>query len=317
MKTLVGRAQVGTLLLFALLLLPACEPREQASAVFTVVGSIENLELDEASGMQASWLQPEVYFLHNDDGEPEIFALAADGSDLGRFTVESAQNRDWEDLTAVPSEAGPLLLLADSGDNFAQHDHVRLYFVLEPEPGPGGVYAGSVAVQHVIELEYPGGSRDCESVAWDPHSDRIYLLSKRDKPARVYSIARLEALNQASATLRLDGEVFPFRPPSPRDMLKFGRRDGPWISQPTGLDFSADGRQAAVISYRSLYLFSRNDAESWPDAFARKPLEFEGPPSPKEEAVAYGRNEDFIMVTTEGTPAPMYRFQLLEQEGEN
>lgn len=296
--------------LICVLALLGCEPHEQSSAAILATGHLANPALDEASGMQAARLRPEVYFLHNDDGPAVLYAVGPDGADLGRFSIEGAQNRDWEDLAAVPSEAGPLLLIADSGDNFAQHDRVRLYFVLEPEPGPDGRYAGSVAVQHVIELEYPGGSRDCESVAWDPDSDRIYLISKRDKPAGVYSIAREAALTQDAATLTLDGSVHPFRPPTARDMRAFGRRDGPWVSQPTGLDISPDGREAAVISYRSLYLFERQEGESWPEAFARKPLEFEGPPSHKEEAVAYSADGTHIMITTEGLPAPMYRFRL-------
>lgn len=300
--------------LICLLALGGCEPMEQQSATILVTGQIADRALDEASGMQAARLRPDVYFLHNDDGEAELFAVGMDGSDLGRLTIAGAQNRDWEDLAAVPTEAGPMLVIADSGDNFAQHERVRLYFVPEPEPGPNGRYAGSVAVHHVIELAYPGGPRDCESVAWDPYSDRIYLISKRDKPAGVYSIPREVALAQDAATLTLEGNVHPFRPPTARDIRTFGRRDGPWVSQPTGLDFSPDGRRAAVISYRSLYLFERQQGETWPQAFARKPVEFEGPPSYKEEAVAWSADGAHIMVTTEGLPAPMYRFRMIEPE---
>ena len=85
------------------------------------------------------------------------------------------------------------------------------------------------------------------------------------------------------------------------------------MSQPTGLDISTDGHLAAVISYRSLYLFERNENESWHAAFRRKPLEFEGPPSNKEEAVSFaGESAQFIMITTEGIPAPLYRFRLID-----
>ena len=305
-----------TTLLLSLIALPAftaCSPGGQQSAGITITGTIANTSLDEASGMQAAENVSDVYFLHNDDGKAELFAVGPDGADLGRISVAGAENRDWEDISSVPSDKGPLLVIADTGDNFAQYDSVRLYFVPEPEPGADGRYSGSQTVQHVIDLEYPDGPRDCESVAWDPHSDRIYLLSKRDQPAQIYSIAREDALRMDHAKLPLQGVAYPFRAPTQRDLVEFGQRDGPWVSQPTGLDFSSDGRKAVVISYRSLYLFSREEGEAWPAAFGRKPLEFEGPGSRKEEAVTFARGDETIMVTTEGIPAPVYQFRLLEE----
>jgi hypothetical protein len=295
--------------------LAGCEPQQSHSAAIMQTGILANPALDEASGMQGSRRLDGVYFLHNDDGEARIFAIGPDGSDLGSFVVEQAENRDWEDLAAVPSDSGPLLLIADTGDNFAQHERTRLYFVIEPEPDESGRYSGQYPLHHAIDLQYPDGPRDCESVAWDPHSDRIFLLSKRDKPAHIYSIARQDALAQTEAILTRHGTAFPFRPPGPRDMMFFGHRDGPWVAQPTGLDFSPDGSLAAVISYRSLYLFSRSDPEDWTAALQRKPIEFEGPPSRKEEAVAFSRDGRYIMITTEGVPAPIYRFRQLEKDG--
>ncbi|NND43792.1 MAG: hypothetical protein HKN58_00610 [Xanthomonadales bacterium] len=294
--------------LLTLVFAAACEPGEQASATILVTGSLRNPALDEASGLRASQREDGVYFLHNDDGEPRLYAIDKQGQSLGDFTISGASNRDWEDLTAVPSPSGPLLVAADTGDNFAQHEQVWLYFVAEPERA--GRFEGDIPMAHAIALRYPDGPRDCESVGWDPASDRIYFLSKRDTPSRIYSIAREAALASESAELEFDGTVHPFRPPTSRDIRLFGRRDGPWVSQPTGLDFSPDGRQAAVISYRSLYLFERQDGESWPQAFQRKPIEFEGPPSRKEEALAYSRDGGHIMITSEGASAPVYRFNL-------
>ena len=151
-------------------------------------------------------------------------------------------------------------------------------------------------------------------MAYDPSSDRLYLLSKRDKPARIYSISLTDALRKKEAVLRYDGEVYPFRPPTARDHLSFGPRQAAWISQPTGLDFNPDGTRAAVISYRSLYLFDRRQGETWVSAFARKPVEFIGPRSKHEEAVGFMSDGHSILVTTEGIPAPVYRFRLLPNQ---
>lgn len=299
--------------LAACLLLLSCEQQAARNAGITVTGNVEDQALDEISGLQRSALRPGIFFVHNDDGEARLYAIDDQGRDVGSFTISGASNRDWEDLALITVGENPVLVVADSGDNFAQHPGVNLYFVSEPEPGADGIFSGEVPLLHSIELHYPDGARDCEAVAWDPVSDRIILLSKRDKPAHIYSIDRLTAMTESSAMLEFEGKAHPFRPPTTRDYARFGARDGAWVSQPTGMDISTDGLQAAVISYRSLYLFERGENESWAAAFGRKPVEFEGPPSKKEEAVGFaGETADVIMMTTEGVPAPIYRFRLID-----
>jgi hypothetical protein len=89
-----------------------------------------------------------------------------------------------------------------------------------------------------------------------------------------------------------------------------------WVSQPTGMDISPDGRTAAVITYRSLYLWSREAGESWADAFQKEPLEVPGPPGTHDEAVAFSADGKSVYVTTERRPAPIYRYDLEPAEAE-
>jgi hypothetical protein len=287
----------------------ACGPDDRRIASLQRTGFIAEQALDEASGIQGSQRNPGVFFVHNDDSDNRVYALSASGADLGDFRVRGAVNRDWEDITALPSDEGPLLALGDVGDNFSAQEHVTLYFVSEPEPGSDGLYSGGAEPVHVVRLSYPDGPRDCESIAWDAYSDRIYLVSKRDVPARIYSIPREVALASDSATLSFDGLMARLRPPSPSESRKFGRRGWQWISQPTGLDIHPDGRRAAVITYRSLYLFERQEHESWPRAFAREPVEFLGPPAQQEEAVAWAPDGESVMITSEKLPAPIFRIR--------
>ena len=190
----------ATLGLVASLLLLSCEPSASRNAGITVTGHVENVELDEISGLQRSGRTPGVFFVHNDDGAATVYALDDQGRDLGNFTIEDAANRDWEDIALITAGDEPVLVIGYSGDNFPQHPGVNLYFIHEPESGADGSYSDEVPLLHSIELRYPDGARDCESVAWDPASDRIILLSKRDKPARMYSIDRQTAMtDQRSA----------------------------------------------------------------------------------------------------------------------
>ncbi len=290
------------------LLLTACAPEKSSSIALGQTGVVENPALDEISGVRAGIRNPDALFVHNDDGPARVSVIDWQGRDLGSFVIEGGANRDWEDIAAAPSSSGPLLIVADIGDNFAQWDEIILYFVLEPTPGPDGKYGGTVELFHSVSLRYPEGARDCESLAYDPASGKLLFMTKRDRPPRLYGIGLEQALTTQQSELEFIGEAHLFRQPTTEDMAVFGARDGPWVSQPTGMDISPDGTRAAIISYRSLYVFSRAPDEDWAEAFGRKPIEFEGPPSMKEEAVSFTDEGQHIVVTTEGIPAPVYRF---------
>jgi hypothetical protein len=285
---------------------PGCErqapPGAPQEPYFQVVGKLESSRLDEASGLQAG--RGAVYFLHNDEGTT-VYFTDSHGRDLGASRLEGSKNRDWEDITRIPGKDGPLLVIGDVGDNHAGRKRVRLFFFPEPDPdGPK-----QLSVSHAVSVRYPDGPRDVEAMAYDAEADRILLLSKRDIPPRLYGIPLDLALYGQEVEAEFLGEVPGFRPPTRNDILKNPFR-GRWVSQPTGMDISPDGRLAAVITYRSLYLFGRNDGESWPEAFARAPVEFRGPPGTHDEAVTFSPDGRSVYVTTEGRPAPVYRLEL-------
>ena len=134
----------------------------------------------------------------------------------------------------------------------------------------------------------------------------ILIMSKRDQPPRLYGIPLELALWKKKVEAVFLAEVPGFRPPTRSDILRNPRR-GIRLSQPTGMDISADGRTAAVITYRSLYLFERESDETWAEAFQRTPVEYYGPAGVHDEAVTFGHDPGSIIITTEGRPAPIYR----------
>jgi len=275
-------------------------------------GSIEAAKLIEASGLQASYSHKGDFFSHNDDGKPEVFVIGENGNDRGKMTLKPGKNKDWEDITSVPVDDGRWLVIGDIGDNGSKRKHITLHFTKEPSPGKHGRYSGRLEREHKVELTYPDGARDCEAMSYDPVSRQILLLTKRDKPARLYAIDLQTALGEKEAELKFLGTITAFRPPTVKDRAKWGGRTE-WISQPTGLDISADGTEAVVISYRSLYRFHRQEGEDWITAMQRKPQEVVGPPAPQNEAVAYSVDGKSIFVTTEKLPAPVYRFQFMDK----
>jgi len=304
-----------SLLPLALLLLAACEkPAEQAlitpppPVTLEQTGSLASARINEASGMQASFSNTGDFFVHNDEGKPLIYVIGQDGSDLGRLVLVPAKNNDWEDLASVPVDTGRWIVIGAIGDNMAKRKYITLYFAAEPQAGDEGRYDGMLELKHRLDLTYPDGPRDCESMAYDPVGEQILLLSKRDRPPRIYAVSLATALAKNQAELKLVGEMTALRSPTIADRARWGGRTD-WISQPTGFDIAADGSEAVIVTYRSVYRFRRLDGEDWPGALQRKPEEVVGPPAVQNEAIAYSVDGKSIYVTTEKRPAPVYRLE--------
>jgi hypothetical protein len=306
----------SSLVAIVFLLISACDkqPVEPAADIETPPVSMERTgwlvadELLETSGMEASRSRDGDFFVHNDEGEPVIYAIDESGADLGSVAIVPAKNKDWEDITSVPVGDGRWIVLGDIGDNKAKRDTIRLYFAEEPKPGEHDRYSGNIELQHRLKLTYPDGPRDCESLAYDPVGNQILLLSKRDKPPRLYAVDLETALSKKKAKLKYLGETAILRPPTVKNRAQFGGRTD-FISQPTGFDISDDGTEAVVITYRSLYRYRREEGEDWLSAMQRKPEEVVGPPARQNEAITYSVDGKSIYVTTEKQPAPVYRFR--------
>lgn len=268
-------------------------------------------ELLEASGIQASHAYEGDFFVHNDEGEPVLYAIDETGADHGSVLIVPAKNKDWEDITSVPVADSRWLAVGDIGDNRAKRKSIRLYFVEEPKAGEHGRYSGRLDLKHAVRLRYPDGPRDCESMAYDPVDKQILLLSKRDKPARLYAVDLETALTEHKAELRFLGVIVTLRPPTSRDRFRWGSKTD-YISQPTGFDISPDGSQAVVITYRSLYRFRREPDEDWLSALQRKPDEVVGPPSIQNEAIGYSADGKSVYVTTEKKPAAIFRIEFAD-----
>ena len=275
---------------------------------FTESGQINLAELDEISGIQAGLSAD--WIVHNDDGAAKIYLVDLDGRYLSNIKIKGAKNRDWEDLSALPGNSRPVLVIGDTGDNMQLRDHVTLYFVPFPAPDASGTYPGKLKVTHAVNLNYPDGARDCESLAYDPVSRNLLLLTKRDVPPRLYGVNAELALAQANLTLKFLGEVPGLRPPSPADLVRDPDR-GAWYAQPTGMDISDDGLTAAVLTYRSVYIFRRLESQTWPEALAGTPMEYIGPKGNRDEAIGFSADQNSVVVTSEGVPATLFKLELV------
>jgi hypothetical protein len=276
---------------------------------FEKIAILDNRDLKEVSGIQSG--TGDVFYVHNDSGGPLLHVIDHAGRHQGEIRILETKNRDWEDITSFPGENGQIVVLGDIGDNGTKHKTIRLYFVAEPVRGEDGLYPAEMDRLHKLKAKYPDGPRDAEAMSYDPSSGMILFLTKRDKIPRIYGLPVETAFSQDKAQLEFLGEIPTFRPPTAEDLLTSGKRAF-WLSQPTGFDISPDGKRAAVITYRSLYLYSREDGETWVEAFQKEPLEIIGPPGLHDEAVTFSRDGRSVFVSTERLPTPLYKLQLPE-----
>ena len=136
------------------------------------VGTLENDELVEASGLAVSREQA-VVWSHNDKGDgARIFGVGLDGSDRGVWTLTGQILEDAEDIAF---DADGRLVLGDIGDNSRRRDSIRLLRFSEPDVSTDG---GAIGDVEEFELTYPGKIRDSESLAIDPSTGNIYLFEK-------------------------------------------------------------------------------------------------------------------------------------------
>jgi DNA-binding beta-propeller fold protein YncE len=86
--------------------------------------------------------------------------------------------RDVEALAITPQGR---MLVADIGDNDGSRSMVRVFWFDEPELGrTSGAWSS-------WELSYPDGPHNAESIAVDPTSGRVFVVTK-DRPGAVYAL---------------------------------------------------------------------------------------------------------------------------------
>ena len=296
------------LLICASILLAGCAEADKApqqQSVIELAGYIESKSLREASGLTRSNIRDDLIWAINDDGPPDLYALGLAGEKRGKVRIEKAKNRDWEDLASFVLDGTAYLLVADIGDNEAGRKDVTLYIVEEPDPDDD-----DAKIAWEIEFTYPEGPRDAEALAVDAAAEQILVLSKRDIPARLYSLPlRTDGDDRVIADFL--GMLHELPQPTRRDVNN-ARTLNDWHWQPTGMDIAPAGDGALILTYRGIYYFGRQDEEDWMEALSRSPLGASLGRYRNAESIAFGTDGSNAFVTAEKKHAPLLRIDLRE-----
>ncbi|MCF7688544.1 MAG: hypothetical protein K9M98_02105 [Cephaloticoccus sp.] len=274
-----------------------------------VAGAITEHAINEASGLAASRISDNVFWVNNDSGgQPVLYAIDHTGAYLGSVRIEGATNYDWEDCTSVKIDGTSYLIAADVGDNFAQRAECVLYVIAEPDPAtlnPAHEVSAPIAWQ--IHFKYAGGARDCENVAVDEAEQNIYLLSKRTTPPEIYRLPLGSPGHDATIVVERIGQLNGIpQPTGPSALI-----EAPWGKYrafPCSFDIASDQRTAVVLTYGEVYLYTRQANQSWVEALAGQPLQLSAHNLPQAEGVCFTHDNQSVLVATEGVGEPFLRY---------
>ena len=216
-------------------------------------GTLDYLQLDEASGIAVSRKIPgRLYQINDSGGGPYFYVSESDGSKTKAVRIEgfNARGSDFEDMSIGKCLSGKsCLFIADTGDNKANRKSVRIIVIEESEK-----FGSSAAPLKILTLKYPDRPHNAEGVAIHPNGD-IYIFTKEEDlddmksfPAGLYRLKKEKWENAGGEELTLErmGEL---------NLPRLSGSDSSFKSVVTAFDISPDGKKFIVLTYENAYEF--------------------------------------------------------------
>lgn len=275
-------------------------------ALAEVSGTISDPELGEISGVVTGWAHPGALWVHNDSGAPSVlWAVDPTGAVLGHFTVQGAENVDWEDIaigTAPSGDQAPIYL-ADIGDNFGttrpNDDPPTIYRLPEPADLPAGSAEATAGPAEAFVIAYPDGAHDAEALVADPLTGEVFIVTKQwdGTPAGLYAIPA-EIVGADAA---------PGAPVTVQRAADVSATAGILV---TGADISRDGTMIALRSYGDVLLWDRDPGHSVAETLAKPPACSMPIVERQGEAVAFDPDGLGLVTIGEGEGASVNRLRV-------
>ena len=266
----------------------------------TITGQLQDKAMSETSGMAASGINNELFYVHNDSGDKSrFFVINAEGKLVN--TIYYTGNplfptgvHDCEDIAVGPGpKAGKsYIYIGDIGDNSFDRPAIIIYRIEEKESLLNG--KNTTAKATPIYLRYPDEPKDAETLMIDPLEKLLYIVTKRGDAVGVYT-APLNSKQGDTITL------------TKRSTLTFsGIKPLKWI---TAGDISKDGKHILLKSYQEIYYWGRGNNESVWQAMEKKPHNPHYEEEKLGEAIAFSADGRGFYTTSEGLFAPIYYYK--------
>ncbi len=267
------------------------------------IGVVQDRRLTEISGIGMSHKYPELFWVHNDSGNPpELFLISSAGHTVAHVQLVGANNIDWEDMCVFEAWGKSYVCVADVGDNNGTRNGYQLYFFEEP------VFQADTKSEKPVELkieefkrldfEYEDGSGNCEAIAFDTHQNAIFLCKKRldrsrsTEPLGIYRIPLSQDLTWGNSSVaNRVAEIAEY--------------------YVTAMDFSTDSRRLLIRNYVSAKLFVRPEGWDWSTTlksalFRQIPLALQR----QGEAICWSKDGQFAFIVSEFVRSPIWQINI-------
>jgi len=266
-----------------------------------IAGTLSADVLNEVSGAAVSRLYSNTFFVNNDSGDSSrFFAISFKGKLLSTFNFKGTANnalgvKDCEDIAIGPGpETGKnYIYLADIGDNSATRSSIQVYRFAEPNSLE---HTTTEVTADVLDLEYPDGPRDAETIMIDPVEKMIYIISKREDTAHIYRCP-LGFTDNDKVQLGLCGRV-----------VLEGSGADKWI---VSGNIAPDGNAVLLKTVSSVYYWKRSGNEPVYTTLQRKPIKQSAyAVHGQEEAITFSAAGDGYYILSEGAHSKIYFYKV-------
>jgi len=259
-------------------------------------GQMDDLDMEEASGLAYSRRQPGTLYTINDKGGlPRVIALSEDGQKIGFLELDGVDNTDYEDIATTVIDGECYILVSDTGNNDFDRDPLTILRFQEP------VVSGDITVDRSdieeLKVRYEGFSYDCEALAVDEVTGDLFMFTKdrENSISEVYRYPYPQSVDNNPFTLEHVATLPLF-----------------WI---TGGDISPDGRTLVLTNKEEAYKYDKfDDGVTWSQFLVDNPeptciLRLED----EEQREAITITENGIWTTSEckdDPPCPLWFYSL-------
>ena len=182
------------------------------------------------------------------------------------------------------------------------HPSLNIYRFPEPIINDDTSPGGTIQNAEKINLKYPDGARDAETLLVDPLTQDLYIVSKRDRFARLY---RLPFPQSTSSTILAE------------KVGEWNREIGGIFNQPVGGDISSDGKELLIKSYVEVLYWQREDDQtSIFELMQQEPKILPYMVEPQGEAIGWSTNHEgyFTLSEKQGSSIPKLYFYKRKQK---
>ncbi len=266
-----------------------------SSVQFSILGESKGkIDLNEASGIASSQINQHALWTHNDSGNSNyIYLLDESTAEIkATYRINGITNTDWEDIAVGDGKktGEHYIYLADIGDNTTSREQVKIFVFTEPifiESHRGKIMDYYPTIE-ILQLTYPDGAHNAETIMLDPTTQDIYIVSKYGERSIIY-VARYPHLTDSIICVRQVGS-FPFR-------------------EVTAGNISADGKEVLMKNYEKIFYWNNSSSlPIWKLLSTEPQLAPYNPVEPQGEGICFNGSGYFTISEKKNSVVPELYF---------